>query len=131
MSSHVTLTFRCLSNFYQCSIQGFSRIAVPLTLILKISGSIESITRLGKGGVRVGDDSGDDAGYDNGATSLSSSTDLSTGATQIAVDYDGVDGGVASESKNRQKVEKPQKSKKLQRLLVRRNAYQSIDPPSI
>ena len=34
----------------------FSRIAAPLTSMLKTSGSIESTTRPGKGGVRVSSD---------------------------------------------------------------------------
>ena len=42
------------ANFYQRFIQGFSRIAAPLTSMLKTSGSIESKTRLGEGGVGVG-----------------------------------------------------------------------------
>ena len=37
--SHVALTFRCLSDFYRRFIQGFSRIAAPLTSMLKTTGS--------------------------------------------------------------------------------------------
>ena len=65
--------------------------------MLKTSGSTESTTRPEKGGVGVGGDGDDDGGHNNGATSLmlrtSTSTDLSTSATQITVEYDGVDGG--------------------------------------
>ena len=61
--------------------------------MLKTSGSTESTTRPGKGGVGVGGDGGDDGGHDNGATSSSLSTDSSPSTTQIAVEYDGVDGG--------------------------------------
>ena len=46
--------------------------------MMKTSESIESTTRPGKGGIRVGGDGGDDGGHDNGATSsmlrMSSST---------------------------------------------------------
>ena len=46
--------FLRFANFYYRFIQGFSRIATPLTLILKTSGSIESKTRSGEGRVGVG-----------------------------------------------------------------------------
>ena len=46
--------FLGFANFYRQFIQGFSRIAAPLTSILKISGSTESKTRPGEGGVGVG-----------------------------------------------------------------------------
>ena len=39
MFSHVALTFRCSSDFYRRFIQGFNRIAVPLTSILKTTRS--------------------------------------------------------------------------------------------
>ena len=64
VSSHVALTFRFSSDFYQRSIQGFSRIAASLTSMLKTSGSTESTTRPGKGRVGVGGDGGDDGGHD-------------------------------------------------------------------
>ena len=66
----------------------------------------------------------------------SSSTDLSTSVTQSVVKYDKVDGGGKSVKKlsKGQKIvkksEKPQKPEKLQRLSVRRNVYQSTNPPS-
>ena len=47
--------FLGFANFYCQFIQGFSRIAAPQTSILKTSGSTESKTRPGEGGVRVGD----------------------------------------------------------------------------
>ena len=62
MSSHVALTFKCSSNFYQRFIKEPSWIAASLTSMLKTSGSIESTTRSGKGGVGVGGDSGDNGG---------------------------------------------------------------------
>ena len=46
-------------KFYHWFIQGFSQIAAPLTLILKTLGSIKSLTRPGKGAVRIGGDSRD------------------------------------------------------------------------
>ena len=46
--------FLGFANFYRRFIQGFSRIAAPLTLMLKTSGSTESKTRPGEGGVGVG-----------------------------------------------------------------------------
>ena len=97
VASHVALTFRCSSDFYRRSIQGFSQIAVPLTSMLKTSGSTESTSRFGKSGVGVGGDGSNDGGHDTGTTSsmlrTSSLTDSSTSATQITVEYDGVDGG--------------------------------------
>ena len=140
--------------------------------MLKTSGTTESTTRPGKGGVGVGgdgraerdgvDDGGGCSGDSDiqvfirllstfhprvqqdpfGATSsmlrTSSSTDSSTSATQIAVEYDGVDGGggqlVEKSSKSR-RIVKESKSfkglKNLQRPSVRRNVYRSTDPPSI
>ena len=47
--------FLKFANFYRQFIQGFSRIAAPFTSILKTSGSTESKTRPGEGGVGVGD----------------------------------------------------------------------------
>ena len=47
--------FLGFANFYRRFIQGFSRIAAPLTLMLKTSGGTESKTRPGEGGVGVGD----------------------------------------------------------------------------
>ena len=44
MSSHVALTFRCSSDFYRRSIQGFSKIAAPLTSMLRTSSSTDSST---------------------------------------------------------------------------------------
>ena len=46
--------FLGFANFYRRFIHGFSWIAAPLTLMLKISGSTESKTRPGEGGVGVG-----------------------------------------------------------------------------
>ena len=44
MSSHVVLTFRCSSDFYRRFIQGFSKIAAPLTSMLRTSSSTDSST---------------------------------------------------------------------------------------
>ena len=49
--------FLGFANFYRLFIQGFSRIAVPLTWILKSSGSTEPLTRPGEGVVGVSGDS--------------------------------------------------------------------------
>ena len=46
--------FLGFANFYRQFIQGFSRIAAPLTSMLKISGDTKSKTQSGKGGVGVG-----------------------------------------------------------------------------
>ena len=58
------LTFKCLSDFTGDSSKELSRIAAPLTSMLKTSGSTESTIRPGKGGVGVGVDSNDDGGHD-------------------------------------------------------------------
>ena len=117
MSSHVALTFRCSSNFYRRSIQGFSQIAALLTSILKTSRITKSTTRPGKGGVGVGGDSGDDGGHDNGATfsmlRTSSSTNSSTSTTQITVEYDGVDVGDGKWVKESSKSRKTSKARKV------------------
>ena len=54
------------TNFYRQFIQGFSWIAASLTSMLKTSGSIESKTRSGEGGVGVGGSGGgrDKGGFD-------------------------------------------------------------------
>ena len=49
--------FLGFANFYQRFIQGFSRIAAPLTLMLKTLGSTKSLTRPKKGVVGVGGNS--------------------------------------------------------------------------
>ena len=97
MSSHVVLTFRSSPDFYRGFIQDFSKIAAPLTSMLRTS----------------------------------SSTNSSTSATQIAVEYDEVDGGGGKSVTKSSKVYKSQKPEKSQRSSVRRNVYQSTDPPSI
>ena len=88
VSSDVVLTFRYSSDFYRGSIQGFSKIAAPLTSMLRTS----------------------------------SSTDSSTSATQIAVEYDGVDGGGGKLVEKSSKVQKTLKVlRNLQSPSVRRN----------
>ena len=44
MFSHIVLTFRCLSDFYQGFIQGFSKITMLPTSILRTSLSIDLST---------------------------------------------------------------------------------------
>ena len=63
VSNKVVLTFKYSPDFYQSFIQGFSTVAAPLTSMLKTSGSIESTTRPGKGGVGVDGDGGNDGGH--------------------------------------------------------------------
>ena len=48
--------FLGFANFYRQFIQGFSRIAAPLTSMMKTSGSTKFLTRSGKGKVKVGSD---------------------------------------------------------------------------
>ena len=94
----MVLKFRCSSDFYQRSIQELSKIAGPLTLMLR--------------------------------TSLS--TDSSTSVTQLVDEYDGVDDGSGKGGGQLvEKVEKPQRPEKWQRLSVWRNVYQITDPLSI
>ena len=81
VSSHVVLTFRCSPNFYRGSIQGFSKIAAPLTLMLRTS----------------------------------SSTDSSTSVTQIAVEYNGIDGGGDKSVKKSSESRRIVKSRKTSR----------------
>ena len=135
MSSNIALTFRCSFDFYQYSIQGFNRIAALLTSMLKTLESTKSKTRPGKGGVGIGGDGGDDDGHDNGATSsmlrTSLSTDSSTSATQIAVEYDGADGGGGKWVEELSKVEKPQKPEESQKSLVQENVYRNTGPTSM
>ena len=45
MFSHVTLTFRCSSNFYRHFIQGFRWIVAPLASMLKTTGSLDLAPR--------------------------------------------------------------------------------------
>ena len=112
--------------------------------MLKTSGSTESTTRPGKGGVGVGGDGGGDGGDDGGhddehspqgsgrvhqRTHRLARLRLWSSMMRLMV--------VASWSKSCQKVEKSSKSRKslkglknLQRPSVRRNVYQSTDPPS-
>ena len=78
--------------------------------MLKTSGSIKSITRLGEGGVGVGVDGGETL---ISRLKMSKSMDSSTKTTQIAVEYDGVDGGVGKSAKklleSRKIIKKPEK----------------------
>ena len=118
---------------YRRFIQGFSQIAAPLTSMLKTSGSTESTTRPRKGRVGVGGDGGETL-ISRLRTSIS--TDSSTKTTQIAIEYDRVDGSVgksAEELSKSQRIikksEKPQRPEKLQKSLVWKNIYRSTDLP--
>ena len=117
--------------------------------MLKTSGSTESTTRPGKGGVGVGGDGGgdggDDGGHDNehsprgsGRAHQRTHQLVRPGLWSSMMRL--MEVGVvllASRSKSRpkveelSKVEKPQKPEKLQRSSVRKNVYQSPDPPSV
>ena len=46
VSSQVVLTFRCSPDFYRGFIQGFSKIAAPLTSMLRTSSSTDSSTSM-------------------------------------------------------------------------------------
>ena len=89
--------FLGFANFYRRFIQGFSRIAAPLTSMLKTSGSTESSTRPGKGEVEVGGDSR--AGHDGSERNGSK-----------------VDGGEVGDDEVGKKVQNLSKSKKTVRL---------------
>ena len=78
--------------------------------MLKISGSTESTTRPGKGGVGVSVNGGGDG----------SSMDLSTNTTRIMVKYDEIDSGggksVKKLSKSRRIIKKPKKPQRPEKL---------------
>ena len=90
--------FLGFANFYRRFIQGFSRIAAPLTSMLKTSGGTESKTRPGEGGVGVG---GSRAG--RGGSKLD-------GGRKI--DDNGVDDDEVGDDEVGTKVQKVQKSSK-------------------
>ena len=103
---------KALPSWSKCQIQQEKeeKIAAPLTSMLKTSGSTESTTRPGKGGVEVGGDGGETLTL---RLRTSKSTDSSTKTTQIAVKYDGVDSDVGKSaeesSKSRRIVKKSEK----------------------
>ena len=78
--------------------------------MLKTSGSTESTIRSGKGKVEVGGDGNGDGGKTlTSRLRTSSSTDSSTSAAQIVVEFDRVDASgdaVGKKSKNCQKIRK-------------------------
>ena len=86
------------ANFYQQFIQGFTRRAAPLTSLLKISGSTEFKTQLGKSGVGVGGSRG---------RRYESRLDRSR------IDDDKVNGGEFEDDEIGKKVQKLSKSKNL------------------
>ena len=90
--------FLGFANFYQRFIQGFSRIAVPLTSILKTLGSTESKIRPSEGGVGVG---GSRAGRGGSKLDRSKLCDNE------------VDGGEIEDNKVGEKVQEKSRSKNL------------------
>ena len=90
--------FLGFANFYRRFIQGFSRIAAPLTSMLKTLGSTESKTRPGEGGVGIG---GSRAGREGSRLDGSELHD------------DKVDDGEVEDDEVREKVRKRSKSKNL------------------
>ena len=88
--------FLGFANFYRRFIQEFSRIAAPLTSMLKTSGSTESKTQLGEGGVGVG---GSRAGREG------------TELDRSKLDDNGVDDGEVEDDEVGEKVRKRSKSK--------------------
>ena len=139
------LTFKCLSDFTGDSSKELSRIAAPLTSMLKTSGSTESTTRPGKGGVGVGGDGGGDGGDDGGHDDEHSPRGSGRAhqrthqlvrpglwSSMMRLMEVGVV-LLASRSKSRRivkKSEKPQRPEKLQRSSVWRNVYRSNGPLS-
>ena len=90
--------FLGFANFYLRFIQRFSRIAAPFTLMLKTSGSTESKTRPGEGGVGV---SGSRAGRERSKLDRNK------------LHSDEVDGGEVEDDEVGKKVQKRSKSKNL------------------
>ena len=75
--------FLRFANFYRRFIQRFSRIATPLPLVLKISGSTESKTRPGEGGGGVGSDSKDRHGGSEIDGSGKDDIEIDSGEVQV------------------------------------------------
>ena len=94
--------FLGFANFYRRFIQGFSRIAAPLTSMLKTSGSTEPSTRPGEGVVGVGGDSR--AGRDGINGSGMDNVEVDGG--EVEVDEVGKKGRKTSKSKNSSKSKK-------------------------
>ena len=94
--------FLGFANFYRRFIQGFSRIAAPLTSMLKTSGSTEPSTRPGEGVVGVGGDSR--AGRDG--IDGSGMDDVEVDGGEVEVDEVGKKGRKTSKSKNSSKSKK-------------------------
>ena len=105
-SSHVTLTFGCLSDFYRRFVEKPSQIAAPFTSMLKTLKSTEFTTRPRKGGVEVGGDGGETL-ISRLRTSLS--TDSSTSATLIVVEFDEVNTDGDTIDKSVKKLSKSQR----------------------
>ena len=91
--------FLGFANFYWRFIQGFSRIAAPLTSMLKTSGSTEPSTRPGEGVVGVGGDSR--AGRDG--IDGSGMDDVEVDGGEVEVDEVGKKGRKTSKSKKSSK----------------------------
>ena len=114
--------------------------------MLKTLRSTESTTRPGKGGVGVDDDSGDDSGHDieHSPRGLGRAYQRTHQLVRPGLWLNMmrlIEVGVVllvSRSKSRQKslriakkFEKPQRPEKLQRSSVRKNVYQSTNPPEL
>ena len=142
VSSHVALTFRCLSNLYQHSIPRW-KIAAPLTSMLKTSGSTDSTIRPRKGGVGVGGDGGEDGGHDDEHSPrglgrvhqrIHQLVRPRLWSSMMRLMEVGVVLSKSCQKKSWRivkKSEKPQRPEKLQRSSIQRNVYQSTDPLSI
>ena len=92
--------FLGFANFYRRFIQGFSRIAAPLTSMLKTSGGTESKTRPGEGGVGVG---GSRAGRGQSEVDGSEMNDVEVDGGEVEVDEVGKKGRKTSKSKKSSK----------------------------
>ena len=91
--------FLGFANFYRRFIQGFSRIAAPLTSMLKTSGGTKSKTRPGEGGVGVG---GSRAGHGG--------SKLDDGSGMDDVEVDGGEVEVGEKGRNLFKSKKTESS---------------------
>ena len=102
--------FLGFANFYWRFIQRFSRIAVPLTLMLKISESTESSIQFEQSVVKVGGDS--KAGRDRTKLDGSKFNDDEVDGGEDKVDEVGKKVQETSKSKNLSKSQNSSKSKK-------------------
>ena len=92
------------ANFYQQLIQGFNRIAAPLTSMLKTPKSIESKIQPGEGGVGNGDNSR--AGHDKSEIDGSGIDNVEVDGNEVEFDKIGKKVQKSSKSKNSSKIKK-------------------------